>query len=68
MPYSIFTLLMVFAFNAAYAADFDVLIRNGTVYDGTGVFQHAKSCPSVTAQGWQGLSEYVVFEDVVKRM
>jgi len=33
---TIFSLLIILAVNVALAADYDVLIRNGTVYDGTG--------------------------------
>jgi len=33
---SICTLLVAVAVNTAFASDFDILIRNGTVYDGTG--------------------------------
>lgn len=33
---SICTLLVAVAANAAFASDFDILIRNGTIYDGTG--------------------------------
>ncbi len=32
----IFSFLMILAVNTAHAADYDVLIRNGTVYDGSG--------------------------------
>lgn len=34
---SMLVLLLVFAVNLTHAADYDVLIRNGTVYDGTGM-------------------------------
>ena len=33
---TMFSFLMVLAVNVVHAADYDVLIRNGTVYDGTG--------------------------------
>jgi len=33
---TLLTFIVVLAINTAYAADYDVLIRNGTVYDGTG--------------------------------
>ena len=32
----IFIIFTTFIVNQAYAADYDVLIRNGTIYDGTG--------------------------------
>ncbi len=36
MHHAIFSFLMILAVNTAHAADYDVLIRNGTVYDGSG--------------------------------
>jgi len=36
MVRTMFVFLMILAVNAAHASDYDVLIRNGTIYDGTG--------------------------------
>ncbi len=36
MPLTIFVFLITFAANSVLAADYDILIRKGTVYDGTG--------------------------------